>query len=348
MAQARDDPTHRPQIDDDELPAGVTPPQREQPQSDHKKFDTGRSPEMDHVLSLFKDKSGFKQLTNLEPDQAQAYADMLDAYLDEREPHSKTRKQRLKCLQRLCGTYGILPSSFILPDTFDGYGSMPFATGGYSHVYRMTFQGRPVAVKHLVVNTGEEERLRKMRRLLAREVVGWKWLRHENILPFIGVTPELAIVSDLMEHGNIMEFTKNHPRHNRLHLLMGAATGLEYIHNHSIVHGDLKGLNILVDSRHSACLADFGLAMIIDESTIGTTASGHGLRGTTRWMAPELLIPEEYGFSGDCQRRLPSTSTDIYALGMTILEVCVSHRGAVECWMSVTSLVGNNRNTAFQ
>ena len=85
---------------------------------------------------------------------------------------------------------------------------------------------------------------------------------------------------------------------------------------------DIK-INILVDSKCSACLADFGLAMIIDESTVGSTIGGHELRGTTQWMAPELLLPEEYGF-GDHQTRLPSTGTDIYALGMTILEVCVS------------------------
>jgi len=83
--------------------------------------------------------------------------------------------------------------------------------------------------------------------------------------------------------------------------------------------------NILVDStrRGSARLADFGLAIIIDESTVGSTTGGRELRGTTRWMAPELLLPEEYGFSDDWQRRLPSTGTDIYALGMTILEVCM-------------------------
>ena len=55
-------------------------------------------------------------------------------------------------------------------------------------------------------------------KLLASEVVGWKWLRHENILPFVGVTPEFAIVSDFMEDGNIVKFIANHPRHNRLHL----------------------------------------------------------------------------------------------------------------------------------
>jgi len=82
--------------------------------------------------------------------------------------------------------------------------------------------------------------------------------------------------------------------------------------------------NILIDSKGSACLADFGLAVVIDESTVGSTTGGRELRGTTRWMAPEMLLPEEFGFSDDWQRRLPSTSTDIYALGMTILEVCVS------------------------
>ena len=63
--------------------------------------------------------------------------------------------------------------------------------------------------------------------------------------------------------------------------------------------------------------------MIIDESTTGSTTGGHGVRGTTRWMAPELLYPEHFGFHKDCQKRLPSKGTDIYALGMTILEVCM-------------------------
>jgi hypothetical protein len=38
-------------------------------------------------------------------------------------------------------------------------------------------------------------------------------------------------------------------------------------------------------------------------------------------MAPELLHPEEFGFTGKLKRQLPSPSTDIYAIGMTILEV---------------------------
>ena len=61
-------------------------------------------------------------------------------------------------------------------------------------------------------------------KLLAREVIGWRWLQHENILSFVGVTPDLAIVSDLMEHGNIREFIANNPRHNRLQLVSNTGT----------------------------------------------------------------------------------------------------------------------------
>ena len=61
-------------------------------------------------------------------------------------------------------------------------------------------------------------------KLLAKEVIGWRWLQHENVLSFVGVTPDLAIVSDLMEHGNIREFIANNPRHNRLQLVSHAGT----------------------------------------------------------------------------------------------------------------------------
>ena len=68
-------------------------------------------------------------------------------------------------------------------------------------------------------------------------------------------------------------------------------------------------------------MADFGLAAIVDEMTSRTTATGGECRGTIRWMAPELLFPDKFGFTGKLQKQLPSKDTDIYAVGMTMLEV---------------------------
>ena len=121
--------------------------------------------------------------------------------------------------------------------------------------------------------------------------------------------------------------------------LADTVTGLEYLHEHSIVHGDLKGVsgiqaaelvimlntntkaNILIGPDRRAMLADFGLTAVIDESAAGSVIDNNGIRGTLRWMAPELMYPDGFGFTEECQIRLPSRGTDIYALGMTILEV---------------------------
>ena len=111
-------------------------------------------------------------------------------------------------------------------------------------------------------------------------------------------------------------------------------------------------VNILIDSQYNARLADFGLATIVDESmgstvdelpsstvnestsstvdelmsstideSINSTVTVYGRRGTIRWMAPELLYPDTFGFTGKFEKQLPSKDTDIYAMGMTILEV---------------------------
>ena len=115
----------------------------------------------------------------------------------------------------------------------------PFALGGFSAVYKATFDGSPVVMKILKVapQTGQERLCRVSNgicirgskqslilcpQLLAKEVVGWKWLRHDNILPFLGVLlepPLISIVSRRMEHGCIMNFIRLHPTFNRLQLV---------------------------------------------------------------------------------------------------------------------------------
>jgi hypothetical protein len=70
----------------------------------------------------------------------------------------------------------------------------------------------------------------------------------------------------------------------------------------------------LIDRNQRACLADFGLLTFANHTVSTPTAS---TPGTLRWMCPELLYPEEFGF--DHSR--PTEDSDCYALGMVILEV---------------------------
>lgn len=276
---------------------------------------------------MLASRAGVEQVMNMKEDQAKDFANQLDETLDQIGISQHSGKTYLKYLQKLCGASGVLPSSFMLTDGFDNLEARPFTSGGFGDVYKATYKGKPVVAKALKTTTVDD--LENVHKRFAKEVVGWKWLRHENILPFVGVTsipPPFSMVSAWMENGNIMSFLKANPTHNPFYLLVDVAKGLQYLHQHDFVHGDLKGANILINSECRACLADFGLAAIIEESTSIEGVSGPKAGGTIRWMAPEILDPERYGYIKRARRKLPSKSTDIYALGMTILEVITGRR----------------------
>ena len=72
----------------------------------------------------------------------------------------------------------------------------------------------------------------------------------------------------------------------------------------------------MVDQTGHARLADFGLLTIVSDPAIRLRSSSFMHGGTVRWMAPELIDPQGFGFEKSC----PTKSSDCYALGMVIYE----------------------------
>jgi serine/threonine protein kinase len=70
--------------------------------------------------------------------------------------------------------------------------------------------------------------------------------------------------------------------------------------------------NILVNDEGKASLTDFGLSLILRESGFTTKTTS----GTWRFMAPELMIAEEVQIQ-------VTPATDVWAFGMTVIEVCI-------------------------
>ena len=73
--------------------------------------------------------------------------------------------------------------------------------------------------------------------------------------------------------------------------------------------------NIMVDDAGRAVLAGFGLTtLILDQSTfLSSPVEG----GEARWMSPELLDPEKFGFP----TKYATSESDCYALGIVIYEI---------------------------
>ncbi|KAF9644350.1 kinase-like protein [Thelephora ganbajun] len=202
--------------------------------------------------------------------------------------------------------------------------------GGYANIFRGEHKGRAVAIKirRLYLTSDFDKCFSEF----CREAVVWRHLRHTNILPLLGVNLErhqLAMISEWMDHGNINEFVERYEGVNRVQLVTDAATGLEYMHGFHMVHGDLKGANILINKSFRACLADFGLSTVVGTEhraatnpSLVSVASKISLMsfaagGTIRWMSPELLDPDRFG-NTDCR---PTKQSDCYALGMVVYEV---------------------------
>ncbi|KDQ18617.1 hypothetical protein BOTBODRAFT_516643 [Botryobasidium botryosum FD-172 SS1] len=186
--------------------------------------------------------------------------------------------------------------------------------GGFGECHRGHLWGTyPVALKCLQVNTEKAN----PKKYFLREVHVWAGLRHRRILPLIGMCtlPDGAtyMVSPWMQHGNIMSYLKINQDVDRLLLLEHAAEGLEYLHANSVVHGDVRGPNVLVSESGDACVADFGLSMLEEQTQPEYSYSSTFHRaGNPRWMAPELLMVEN---------SVRTTTTDVFSFGRLILEV---------------------------
>ncbi|KZO97455.1 kinase-like protein [Calocera viscosa TUFC12733] len=209
------------------------------------------------------------------------------------------------------------------------------ANGGFARVYRThTKTGHLVAVKVFFDHKRPPARALE---LSVREAFTWHRLQHPNIVPLLGIAdyakicpggfPQLCLVSPWIPDGNIMDYLKANPSVSPLRLLVHIVDAVAYLHSFrygSIIHGDLKGNNILIDCRMfdgspTARLIDFGLSQIQEAGMadeVGTTSSG--FNGNARWMAFERIRPERYGLR---QSESKSTKSDIFELARTFFEI---------------------------
>ena len=74
--------------------------------------------------------------------------------------------------------------------------------------------------------------------------------------------------------------------------------------------------NILIDGTGNVLLADFGLLTIVSDPANLLSSSSGTQGGTIRWMGPELIAPDQFGF----EKSRPTKSSDSYALGMVVYE----------------------------
>ncbi|KAJ6554032.1 kinase-like domain-containing protein, partial [Mycena vulgaris] len=224
------------------------------------------------LLAILNSDTERAAVLRLEGDAAQHFLDLVQNTLDRgyfihNEHSSKARRIIIK-LSEACDK---LPSSLFITGVTGRDEHATFG-GGFGDIYRASYAGKRVALKHLrTFRDAENRRMRLVRSFFqfCREALVWQHLHHPFILPLIGIDrdtfpPSICMVSPWMEHGTVLKYLNDYGRANVDKLLSEIAQGMQYLHSKNIVHGDLRGANILITHEWSACLADFGLTSFSD------------------------------------------------------------------------------------
>ncbi|KAG6898699.1 hypothetical protein C0993_005035 [Termitomyces sp. T159_Od127] len=233
---------------------------------------------------------------------------------------------------RISKCTNLYPKQLFLKDPPQRLEVDPVDYGRFGEVYKITLEGKNMCFKAIKkYRKIGAERIQKTidkreSKVYANEAIPWAQLSHQNILPFYGLAKigsRLAFVSPWAANGNLKEYLSKHPGTDRLLLCKDTATGMEYLHQNDIVHGDLKGVNVLIDSAGRAVLGDFGLSSVIYTeipkwSTQSTMASKGG---TIRWQAPELFLDRN-----DPSKEVYNTKeSDMFAWASVCYEIFTGH-----------------------
>ncbi|KAG6916779.1 hypothetical protein DXG01_005361 [Tephrocybe rancida] len=148
-----------------------------------------------------------------------------------------------------------------------------------------------------------------------KEAMLWGQLSDPNVLAIYGLyldKTRVSIVSPWMENEEIRTYLEKTPNAPRVRLAADVGSGLMYLHDNDIIHGDLKSPNVLIDGTGRARLADFGISSVLDASIAAWTSQQTDVSrgGTLRWRAPEVLQAKATN----------SKESDVYAWGCVAWE----------------------------
>ncbi|KAF9255401.1 kinase-like protein [Marasmius fiardii PR-910] len=241
------------------------------------------------------------------------------------------RSSILKIMLRLSKKLDLFPKCLTIMHV-EPLGNRPVKYGGFGILWKGKIGEQVFGLKVMKVELWTTDSdVQKLLKEYLREAILWEQLEHPNVLPFMGMyywdetQTELCLVSPWMDQGNLSEYLKSASEKkidiDHYLLVHDVVSGLTYLHEKKIVHGDLKGLNVLITPEGRACLADFGGSRVVDSQAINfSSVTNNNSTGTPGWCAPELLNPP-YDEQGNPLPCAPTVFSDMYAFAGVCYEI---------------------------
>ncbi|KAK6943342.1 Protein kinase domain [Dillenia turbinata] len=196
--------------------------------------------------------------------------------------------------------------------------------GGYGKVYRgILTDGTIVAIKR-----AQEGSLQGQKEFFT-EIETLSRLHHRNLVSLVGYCNEEGeqmLVYDFMPNGSLRDLLSDRFKKllnfgRRLQIALDSSKGILYLHTEAdppIIHRDIKTNNILLDSKFTAKVSDFGISKIVPVADGDEVLTGHistTVRGTPGYLDPEYFLTHKL-----------TEKSDVYGIGIVFLELLTGMR----------------------
>ncbi|KAG8775395.1 hypothetical protein FRC12_001512 [Ceratobasidium sp. 428] len=268
-------------------------------------------------VDVLDDPRGLEDMARRGFDEVDAFMQVLRQDVATGHPDSQRFREALIYLYEMTGHY---PAERDITNEISRMSRTAYAQDAVSFSHHALWLGtKAVTVRCLRA----AESPTKIRRRLRRDIDVWRTLFHPHIHSFISVVlprhGAFGLVMPLVQHGTVIQHLMANPGADRSRFVLEAAEGLRYLHDDAkLVHGDFRGVNLLVADDGRVLVTGYGVMTAIERNQeLGFPQWGLQW-ADARWMAPELhhTLNHVTKFPG-----VRTFQSDIYAFACTALEI---------------------------
>ncbi|XP_077204283.1 mitogen-activated protein kinase kinase kinase 4 isoform X3 [Paroedura picta] len=192
--------------------------------------------------------------------------------------------------------------------------------GQYGKVYTCISvdTGELMAMKEIRFQPNDHKTIKET----ADELKIFEGIKHPNLVRYFGVElhrEEMYIFMEYCDEGTLEEVSRLGLQEHVIRLYTKQiTTAINVLHEHGIVHRDIKGANIFLTSSGLIKLGDFGCSVKLKNNTQTMPGEVNSTLGTAAYMAPEVITRAK----GEGHGR----AADIWSLGCVVVEMVTGKR----------------------